>query len=346
MKLSNAVILMAVSGGHAAVTTGKLRGARRTNANVVPQPTLCPTFYHPVVCGGEQVFQNLCFAAQAGYSADNCVPEEDNAACPKILQPVICGDEHFMNQCFANLAGFSDQECHEDNDILCTPPTLMPQEACGDVYDPVVCGPEQEAFFTNLCLASAAGYDEGDCVPQFECCDVYDPVRCGDAIFDSMCAALQSGNKAEDCQLIRDSAANGESIAYELRASKSPIESDSPAAAPSISGCPTVYDPVLCGGFEILYTNQCEASKAGFKPEDCSRPSVEDCDSPIEDPTAPPSILACPAVYDPVVCGGSQIPYTNQCEASLDGFMPEDCSRPGVDDCDIGRGEAKATPAP
>jgi hypothetical protein len=89
---------------------------------------LCITLFQPVDCSG-CIYSNECFAAGAGYAADDCVlvveepipvnpnetPEctesDPDRVCIALFQPVDCNGCIYNNGCFAGGAGYEAEDC-------------------------------------------------------------------------------------------------------------------------------------------------------------------------------------------------------------------------------------------
>ena len=95
--------------------------------------------------------------------------------CTREYIPVLCGDDNdeFSNMCLAKAAGYHKRQCT----------TMEPEPAllggmdrqlkkksktpvgCPYVYEPVLCGDEDEEF-PSLCEAEAAGYHKRQCTAK------------------------------------------------------------------------------------------------------------------------------------------------------------------------------------
>jgi len=96
--------------------------ARTTPCPPVKTDVICTKEYRPVLCDGCR-YANPCLAGAAGFKADQCVPDSDEAAkkkcpgpapgivCTMEYAPVICDGCRYSNGCTAGAAGFKKEQC-------------------------------------------------------------------------------------------------------------------------------------------------------------------------------------------------------------------------------------------
>lgn len=315
MKIeSSTIALLAVSLSGA--DAGFLRG-KNNNA--------CTPNYDPVACIKEEngvietvIFTNLCEATQAGFPEEKCMKQERalesaDTGCKKIYEPVECENVIFPNLCEAKKAGFPEEKCTRQEE---RGESGSAETGCAKVYEPVKCG---NRIFRNLCEGMKAGYPEESCTSHEErtqsggsadtgCEKIYDPVQClkhengviHDVIFPNMCEAAKAGFREEDCKKENEDREE--------------------------EACVGIFDPLGCsrevgGGVSVgeVFNNLCEALKAGYSEEDCSRGETPEAD------------IDCTTEYDPVMCekndNGIIVTgvFSNRCEARLEGFEEEHC---------------------
>jgi hypothetical protein len=91
--------------------------------------------------------------------------------------------------------------------------------------------------------------------------------------------------------------------------------------------CTAVFDPVICEDGE-RYSNSCDAGRNGFAANQCRPDSGADDSPPNQFPGLPvggvPGGVACPAVFDPVICEDGER-YSNSCDAGRNGFAANQC---------------------
>ena len=187
-------------------------------------------------------------------------PTSSNPICKDYYYPVKCGDCEYDNQCLATEASskFTDKTCRQ----LC--PENSNDEACPDVFDPVLCGQNLRCDYSNQCVATAASsfFTAERCIKfcpkvsdllNCEGADSYDPVKCGVCEYDNLClasAALDHDQfNPKSCEKI----------------------------CPKSSGdtvCIAEHDPVKCGkDLRCEYDNLCLATAASsyFTAETCKK---------------------------------------------------------------------------
>ncbi|CAB9520962.1 expressed unknown protein [Seminavis robusta] len=131
-------------------------------------------------------------------------------------------------------------------------PVVPRGTVCPALEAPVECGQGYGCYYSNDCLAQAAGYNIHYCrqscpVPSRNRCPTHhDPVLCGpefECEYENECVANAAGFVG--CHPINP-----------------PSES---CAIPTQNRCPTHLDPVLCGSnYDCEYENECVANAAGF----------------------------------------------------------------------------------
>lgn len=228
--------------------------------------------------------------------------------------------------------------------------------ACSKEYRPVFCSSTSTSKdyneFSNLCLATEAGFEEMNCQlldpnrDETLCSTIRDPVICTSTEtsrdrreFSNPCFAKEAGFKESNC-------------------------------VPDATYCPTIFDPVVCASGPTnkdhrVFDNICLAEKEEFDPANCDPlpmklvadddycPSVIDpviCTSTAtskDHKTFPNICLAetkgfdaincvqyddfiCPTVIDPVTCtsipaGNVHYDFDNMCVAGKEGFDPKSC---------------------
>ena len=83
------------------------------------------------------------------------------------------------------------------------------------------------------------------------------------------------------------------------------------AAVPDGVACNSANMPVECGPIPCVYSNQCEATAAGWSQSDC----------------CPQANGACTADNDPVACGDNKCMYSSTSCAELAGFSSDQCCK-------------------
>ena len=106
--------------------------------------------------------------AQANKS-DEIVPVDTPAPCGKIFQPVVCGiyDEQYNNRCIAkHVGGYNKEDCKNQ---LNTSGTMMGVDIsapCGKLFQPVVCGIDDQKFNNRCHAIRDGGYKNKECRDQ------------------------------------------------------------------------------------------------------------------------------------------------------------------------------------
>lgn len=236
-----------------------------------PEPTpsphdICPVPQHacsmpfdPVYCGPKHCwYSSLCYAQQAGFTANQCGLDEYHHPTPHPTPHPTTPHPPIPHPTPHPTSG------HD----ICPVPNM--HNNCDHSRHDVYCGPHK-CWYLNVCWAQSASFSAHDCgiyhptptpptpQPTFADCPVaqlpglcnqdHDPVVCGSdhCKYLNICHASLANFDPHVC-------------------TKVPQPQHCPH--PQITGeCPQIHNPVMCGDCE--YLNLCFAQKAFFDPNHC-----------------------------------------------------------------------------
>ncbi|CAB9501964.1 serine protease inhibitor dipetalogastin precursor [Seminavis robusta] len=293
----------------------------------------CTLEYDPFICLVEGTglcqYSNGCLATASGQNLEsgNCVRQNDvpggnPSSCPSFPGSVTCefdfdpyrclGECYYSNFCEANdaitTAGMDINDPAVCQSANCALPD--PNTACTTDQNPVICYPDG-CYYSNSCLATAAGHQESSCVsancPQppatSMCTREYDPQDCDNGCsYDNSCIANAAG--ATGCVSRND-----------------PTPPASCPASDSGTVCTAEVNEVLCDsgdGVDCFYSNPCLALAAGFNNLQCRSPNCPKSDATAE---------TCSGFgVEEVLCGPYQCPHLSWCFANRAGWVSAECT--------------------
>ncbi|CAB9501963.1 expressed unknown protein [Seminavis robusta] len=293
----------------------------------------CTLEFDPYIClvdgTGLCQYSNGCLATASGQDLESgdCVrqvniPGNNVNACPTFpgsitcdfdFNPIRCLDEcYYTNYCEADAAvttsGHDIRDPAVCQSVSCDLPD--PDTVCTTDENPVVCYP-LGCYYSNMCLAVAAGQDELSCIgancPQppatSMCTREYDPQDCDNGCsYDNSCIANAAG--ATGCVSRND-----------------PTPPASCPAPDSGTVCTTEVNEVLCDsgdGVDCFYTNPCLAQAVGFNNLQC-----RSANCPVSDATAD---TCSDFEVEEVLCGPYLCPYLSLCFANRAGWVSAECT--------------------
>jgi len=320
-------------------------------------------------------YDNSCYAGNAGYDADNdcvnspsppsCPSPPDGTPCTANYLPLVCVNAdltfdvelscEYDNECLAEESGYDVGRDCEDVPLPPSCPTPPDGTPCTTNFLPLTCidegltgSPDLACDYDNECLAEESGFNVGrDCVPSpttetmsptfvvtshsscpvpaedQPCTTEFAPIRCdlGEAGVGVFC---EYGNGCQAEAAGFDIEADCEFAVFDETPSPT---FDCPVPGEGIP-CQDIYEPVSCGDVGCVYGNQCEADAAGYADGDCVEAAPTQTDVDVVTP--------CPAIYDPVECGGDADGdgdgsggaagvYDNLCLAEASGYLESQC---------------------
>jgi len=189
------------------------------------------------------------------------------------------------------------------------------QISCTSIYEPVLCGNNEQDWFSNECLAIQGGYKnpDKDCheVVQDDCNQLTDVIslmeeKFGQVNCDEFSAFPQG--LTVTCS-IKDGTGRG-AITAKLNA---PYNKDDIATPSDIA---LSYGGGIVGNQPIVeFSNDCTGNDLR-NVQDLLKDIKNDIDN----------TLPCPAVYEPVACGQNLIIFSNQCKANIAQFNKNQCT--------------------